>query len=221
MDDIKLIMPFVDQSPSYARGFEAGGIWARLSDGKDIERIIVRIENQQQYESFAKYFKKAVVYEDSGVTGWLYMTMKAIMPEAIRLSESTRERWSASIIEENERKYQQKLYASLVDDVWELVREKLHGGGPDGIDLDAINVFISQYVTDYIESREYASVVKPVDVIWTIKFDGQKGHFDVDHFPEELRKLKDGISTARLYRPSEENLATLIRLKMAGLSHLR
>ena len=49
-DGFKLLMPFINQHPAYAYGFECGRLWERMARGEKMEHESIHAENKEQIE---------------------------------------------------------------------------------------------------------------------------------------------------------------------------
>lgn len=59
---LRLVLAFGDQSPSFAMGFECGQIWARMSNQEEIDEIVHHVNlNQIQAMCEAKNYKIAAL----------------------------------------------------------------------------------------------------------------------------------------------------------------
>lgn len=58
------LMAFIDGSPSFAHGFEAGGIWAELSGDFRVLHRTVHVANLDQYRRMAVHFKQTLEITD-------------------------------------------------------------------------------------------------------------------------------------------------------------
>jgi hypothetical protein len=68
-DDYSLVMPFIDQSPSFALGFECGLLYQQMAEGKTIKDEIIHTENREQVEEICRRFRYE--YEIGvSVSGW-------------------------------------------------------------------------------------------------------------------------------------------------------
>ena len=68
-EEYALVMPFKDQSPEFAHGFECGQLWQQMTDRKIIEGEQINAENREQVEMICKRF----LYEYKigvSVNGW-------------------------------------------------------------------------------------------------------------------------------------------------------
>jgi hypothetical protein len=68
-DNFELVLPFVDQSSSFAHGFECGQLYQQMTDGKSIEGEQISEESREQVEKICKRF----LYQyDIGISvnGW-------------------------------------------------------------------------------------------------------------------------------------------------------
>ena len=68
-DEYSLVMPFDNQSPSFAFGFECGRLYQTMLDGKKIEFEAVHSENIKQIEILCKRFRYHFSGEEVS-TGW-------------------------------------------------------------------------------------------------------------------------------------------------------
>lgn len=74
----QLIISFPDQSPSFAYGFEAGGVWHRMRTNEpDIgtleEPLTLREENKELYSDMAQNNLYHAYFRPSEVEGWMYV----------------------------------------------------------------------------------------------------------------------------------------------------
>lgn len=51
-----LFMPFMDETKSFANGFECGKIWQRISEGDCFDNQFIHLCNQSQIEMICKTF---------------------------------------------------------------------------------------------------------------------------------------------------------------------
>jgi hypothetical protein len=75
-----LVVKFPDASPSFAYGFEAGGIWAVLRNASPAcygtleEPVTLRVENHELYQSLASTLGYEYHAWFTEVEGWNYCT---------------------------------------------------------------------------------------------------------------------------------------------------
>jgi hypothetical protein len=73
--DYSLIMPFIDESPPFAHGFECGQLWQQMTDGKTITDEMICAENREQVEIMCRRFGYSCEIGVS-VNGWCSFTAK-------------------------------------------------------------------------------------------------------------------------------------------------
>lgn len=73
------VVRFVDGSPSYCNGFEAGQIWCELSSNRRVRDRLVHTSNVEQIRLIAGYFDVDVRVEQFDPE-WSYIT---IVPRSI------------------------------------------------------------------------------------------------------------------------------------------
>jgi hypothetical protein len=70
----ELLMAFVDQSRSFAHGFDCERIWEKLSHGQSIECHTLSSQNRKQIELMAEHFKREAILDELA-DGWLSLTI--------------------------------------------------------------------------------------------------------------------------------------------------
>jgi hypothetical protein len=73
-ENYQLMVEFIDQSHSFAMGFECGYIWAELDNGIPIESKTVNAENREQITKMAEVFEKKAFFDELA-EGWLTVTI--------------------------------------------------------------------------------------------------------------------------------------------------
>jgi hypothetical protein len=73
--EYKCIIPFPNQEPAFAHGMEVGMVWEKLKHNT-YETQAVRVENEEVLRAVVAHFGKTAKFEDSGVEGWLYMSVE-------------------------------------------------------------------------------------------------------------------------------------------------
>lgn len=71
-----LLFPFIDQSETFVLGFEAGQLYDELKTGKPIKQRTIHTSNVQQIRIMAEAMGYAGFFEDTGIEGWSYATLK-------------------------------------------------------------------------------------------------------------------------------------------------
>lgn len=56
MNDMTLLMPFVDQSENFVHGFECGQLWLRMEQGFTFDNYVFHTENLKQVEMMCMRF---------------------------------------------------------------------------------------------------------------------------------------------------------------------
>lgn len=59
-----LLVPFVDQSESFALGFEAGRFWEQMEARREIHGEMLHAKNREQFEMFCRRFHYEVEFVD-------------------------------------------------------------------------------------------------------------------------------------------------------------
>lgn len=57
-ESFELVMEFLDDSPSFAHGFEMGVIWLQLKSNPESQTHIINSENSAQVVLMAEYWKR-------------------------------------------------------------------------------------------------------------------------------------------------------------------
>lgn len=78
MGDSILLMPFIDESESFTKGFECGQIWELLEAGEMIDNRPCHEENKEQIKMICELFNCNYTLEEAGY-GWIYLTVKPII----------------------------------------------------------------------------------------------------------------------------------------------
>lgn len=73
-----LLMPFIDESPSFTNGFECGQVWQMIEEGETIERRLVHVENIEQIKLICRSFGVECGIDIADDT-WCYLTVKSIL----------------------------------------------------------------------------------------------------------------------------------------------
>jgi hypothetical protein len=73
--EYSLAMPFVDQSPSFAHGFECGQLWEQMKRGETIEGELINAQNREQVEKMCRRFRYEYIIGDSA-DGWYSFSAK-------------------------------------------------------------------------------------------------------------------------------------------------
>jgi hypothetical protein len=78
-----LVMKFLDPSESFCHGYEMGMLHMRMQSGEEFEHQTVHAANREQIEmlarsSIADKHGYTLIWEDTGVEGWLYLTAKPV-----------------------------------------------------------------------------------------------------------------------------------------------
>lgn len=71
-----LLFPFIDESQTFVLGFEAGLVYEELKTGQPIKQKTIHTLNVQQIRIMAEAMGYAGFFEDTGVEGWSYATLK-------------------------------------------------------------------------------------------------------------------------------------------------
>ena len=79
-DGYELVVSFPDQSHSFCYGFEAGGLWERMSRG-DVAEIeaTTRVENRECVSRMGVARGWTVEVKPTEITGWDYTTLTKTM----------------------------------------------------------------------------------------------------------------------------------------------
>lgn len=71
----QLVVPFLDGSDSFCRGFETGTVWALLQAGQDVIRKCVQCSNLRQLVLIASHYKQDMHVDSiEGDDDWCYVT---------------------------------------------------------------------------------------------------------------------------------------------------
>lgn len=70
-DEYKLVMPFFDESHSFAHGIECGMIWQMMKYGEAIDRVVHK-ENRKQLEPICETLNYNSEFTDHDDT-WIFM----------------------------------------------------------------------------------------------------------------------------------------------------
>lgn len=73
-----LLMPFIDETPSFTNGFECGQVWQRISEGDTIEKQLIHCENIEQIRLICRSFGVECGIDIADDT-WAYLTVKSIL----------------------------------------------------------------------------------------------------------------------------------------------
>lgn len=73
MEGWQLAMVFLDDSPSFARGWECGQLDARMKSAEEIGDITVMSENVEQIRMLANLRNYSLEARESEVEGWTYL----------------------------------------------------------------------------------------------------------------------------------------------------
>jgi hypothetical protein len=73
-----LLMPFIDESESFANGFECGIIWNKIEEGETLNGHLIHVENIKQIEMICSSFGVDCGIEIVDDT-WAYLTIKTIL----------------------------------------------------------------------------------------------------------------------------------------------
>ncbi len=63
MEENTLLMPFFDDSPAFALGFECGQLWEKFQSGDVIENYLIHTKNIPQIKKIAETFLTEVEFE--------------------------------------------------------------------------------------------------------------------------------------------------------------
>lgn len=73
--DSSLIMAFIDESPSFAHGFEIGQIWEKLKDGESFRGYACHSANREQIIKMCELFECNYTIEETSMEEWIYLTV--------------------------------------------------------------------------------------------------------------------------------------------------
>ena len=73
-----LLMPFLDESPSFVHGFECGKLWQDLDAGKSFTDATVHNANVSQIKMMCEHFGYEYSLKDCGDGYWHYLTCKPV-----------------------------------------------------------------------------------------------------------------------------------------------
>lgn len=80
------IIEFPDRSPLFAKGFEAGVVWAYLLNDAPIQNVMVSDENHDFIQTMCGHFGKLATFAATESPVWFCLT---VSPRIVLVSENT------------------------------------------------------------------------------------------------------------------------------------
>lgn len=71
-----LLMPFIDESESFTKGFECGQLWEIIKAGNTLDKYLCHDSNTKQIEMMCDLFNCDYIIEKVS-NDWIYLTIKS------------------------------------------------------------------------------------------------------------------------------------------------